>query len=242
MQGNSSVIATIAVGVILICAVAYGIYSSNSGLSALSEQNTSLKGQVAGLSQQVVAVNEQESAMSSQNSNLGNQVAGLNQQVSTLNQQVSILQQKTVQVVTVSNTIVYVQTTSVYVTTTVTSVTAVPTSSLVIIADTYSNATKTFTFQVQNTQNYTVYAQISASLQGQTNWGCGGQAGSYISQVYTFAPNSNTTTKMDLTLGQYAGFCGTNPVTSASVTFVVPQSTAASPTYTFNIVPNYNHP
>jgi hypothetical protein len=53
MQGTSSVVATIAVGIIIIGAVAYGIYSNNSGLSALSEQNTSLKGQMASLSQQV---------------------------------------------------------------------------------------------------------------------------------------------------------------------------------------------
>ncbi|MGD0318956.1 MAG: hypothetical protein ABSB56_04610 [Nitrososphaerales archaeon] len=259
MQGTSSVIATIAVGIIIVGAVAYGVYSTNSGLSALSEQNTSLKGQITSLNQQISSVNQQISnvnqqlsalsTLSEQNSNLVSQVSGLsqqldglNQQLTTLEQQVSTLEQRTLTVVTVSNTVVYVQTTSVTSTSTVTSISAVPQSTLVIIADTYNSTNYTFTFQVQNSQDYTVYAQLGASLWGHQPFGCNSQAGSYISQVYTFAPNSITITKMDLTLGQWAEFCGQNPISSAQVTFTIPQSTAVSPTYTFNIVPNYNHP
>lgn len=58
MQGISSVVSSIVVGVIVIGAVAYGIYTTNSGLSVLSEQNTSLKGQVASLSQQVAVLQQ----------------------------------------------------------------------------------------------------------------------------------------------------------------------------------------
>ncbi|MGD0396508.1 MAG: hypothetical protein ABSB26_06320 [Nitrososphaerales archaeon] len=259
MQGNYSIIATIAVGAIIIGAVAYGIYSTNSCFSAQSEQNTSLKGQIAGINlqissvnQQIVSIEQQMSALSTlseQNSNLESQVSGLsqqlvglNQQLTTLEQQVSVLEQRTLTVVTVSNTVIYIQTTSVTSTSTVTSISIVPQSTLVIIADTFNSTAETFTFQVQNSQSYTVYAQLSASLWGYQSFGCFGQAGSYVSQVYTFAPNSVTTTKMDLTLGQWAGFCGQNPISSADVTFIIPQSTAVSPTYTFNIVPNYNHP
>lgn len=251
MQGNSSVIATIVIGVIIVGAVAYGIYSTNSGLSSLSQQNTSLKGQIAGLGQQISTINEQESALSSQNSNLVDQVSeldqqnvGLNQQLSSLSQQVSVLEQRTLSVVTMTNTFVSVQTTSVTTTMTVTSISAVPQSTLVIIGDAYNSTTYTFTFQVQNTQDYTVYAQVSGKIWGQATSGCMGvgQAGLYISQIYTFTPSSTTVVKMDLTLSQWTGYCGTNPITTAYVTLILPDTTAVSPTYTFNIVPNYNHP
>lgn len=250
--------------IIVVAVVSYGYVRTSSSLSALSQQNTSLSQQVIGLNQQlsnlyqqnanlnqqVSAVSQQESALASQNSNLGIQVAGLNQQlsglnqqVSNLNQQVSTLEQQTMTVVTETNTIVSVQTTKVSITSTVTSISAVPQSALVVIGDSYDTTNHIFSFQVQNTQNYTIYAQLSASL-----WGggggifCNGQAGSFISQVYTFTPKSITTTTLDLTLGQWAGYCGGNPVSSTNVNYVIPQSTAVSPTYTFNIVPNYNHP
>jgi hypothetical protein len=106
MQGNSSVIATIVVGIVIILAVAVAFHDTNSSLSSLSSQNAGLKGQVTSLNQQVSSVN---------------------QQVSNLNQQISILQQKTVQVVTVSNTVVMVETTiSVTTTTSVSTSTVYP--------------------------------------------------------------------------------------------------------------------
>jgi hypothetical protein len=127
-------------------------------------------------------------------------------------------------------------------TTTQTSISSVPQASLIVTSDSYTNATKTFTFQVQNTQNYTVYAQLSASLWGQTSYECNGQAGTFISQVYTFKPDSNTTTQLNLTLGSYVGYCGGEPLSSIQMNFVIPQSTAVSPTYTFIVVPNYDYP
>jgi len=135
MQGSSSVIATIVVGVIIIGAVAYGVYSTNSGLSALSEQNTSLKEQVVGLGQQVSTVNAQVSALSSQNSNL--------------NQQISVLEQRTMTVVTVSNTVVMVETT-----TSVTTVTSISTSTVYPVPN---NVTILFT-QVVGTFSYSIIA------------------------------------------------------------------------------------
>ena len=254
MQGNSSVIATVVVGLVIVGAVAYGIYSTNSGLSALSEQNTSLKGQIASLNQQVSSVNQQvstinehESSLSEQNSNLASQIAGLNQQnvglnqqLSNLQQQVSTLEQRTLTVVTVSNTVVYVQTTSVTTTATVTSISAVPQSTLLIIGDTYDNTSQTFQFTVQNTQNFTVYAQLSATLWG-TSCMYYNQQGSYLSQVYTFKPLSNTVTTLDLNLGSYQsnGLCGHTAIVYFTMSYVAAASTQVSQTYTFNVVPPY---
>lgn len=225
MRENSSVIATIVLGAVIIGAVAYGIYSTNSGLSALSEQNASLKGQIVGLGYQVSAVSGQESSLS--------------QQLSSLRQQVSTLEQRTLTVVTVSNTVVYVQTTSVTTTATVTSISAVPQSTLVIVGDTYDNASKTFQFTVQNTQTFTVYAQLSATLSGTSCTYINNQ-GSYLSQVYTFEPLSNTVTSLDLNLGSYqSNWCGHTPIVFLTMSYVAPTSTSVSQTYTFNIVPPY---
>jgi len=117
----------------------------------------------------------------------------------------------------------------------------VPLSTLVVIGDTYNSANNTFTLSVRNTQNITVYAQISALLYGTTSAeNCNGVAGSYISQMYTFLPMSVTVTKLVLSSGLYNG-CANNPVTSLDMYYMAAQSTAVSQTYMFNIVPEYNH-
>jgi archaellum component FlaC len=248
-----SVIATVIVGLLVIGSVYYFVSQSSaqesSQISALSQQNANLNGQVANLGQQLGNSNNQQIAsLNQQITNLDGQIGSLNQQVgagnqriSSLQQQVSTLEQNTATVITVSNTVETVVTTTSVTTTTVTSVTQVPQSTLVVVQDSYSNTTKTFTFQVQNTQSYTVYAQLSASLWGQSSFGCNGQIGTFISQVYAFNPGTVTSTTLDLHLGQYVGFCGGNPVTSLQMNFVIPQSTAVSPTYSFNIVPGYSH-
>lgn len=116
----------------------------------------------------------------------------------------------------------------------------VPLSTLVVIGDSYGNATGTFTLNVQNTLNITVYAQISAVLYGTTSLeNCNSVAGSYISQVYTFLPRSVTVTQLSLASGLYDG-CAGNPITSLDMYYLVAQSTAVSLTYMFNIVPGYN--
>ena len=248
----SSVIASIIVGALIVAAVGATYYLTSSQVSSLSAQNTNLEGQVgslgdqlSGLNQQVASQNQQMSSQNQQLGSLNQQVSNLNQQLSDANDQISGLSQQistqTVTVVTETDSVNNIVTTTYVTTTTLTSITEVPMSTLVVLSDTYNNATKTFTFQVQNTENYTVHAQLSASLWGQTSFGCNGQIGSYISQVYTFGPNSETTTVLNLTLGQYVGFCGANPTTSLQMTYVIPQSTSVSPTYSFNIVPGYDH-
>lgn len=229
-------IATLVVVLVILAAISsYAFYSDKNDLTALSQQNSAL-------SQQIAYQNQQVSNQNQQISNLNQQVANGNQQISSLSQQVSILEQRTLTVVTMTNTVIYVETTTSLITTTQTSISMVPQSTLVVISDSYVNATKTFTFQVQNTQSYTVYAQLTASLWGQTNLGCNGQVGTFVSQVYTFAPGAVTTTQLSLPLGSYSGFCGWQPLSSIQMNFVIPQSTPVSPTYTFIVVPNYTFP
>jgi hypothetical protein len=207
MQGNSSVIATIAVVFLVLLAFAsYSFYSTNSALSSVSSQNAGLKGQIG----------------------------SLDQQVSTLNQQVSILQQKTVQVVTVSNTIVTVETTTSVETSTVTSVSAVPEGTLVIEADSYNSSAKTFTFQVQDTQDYTVYAQLSAVVGIGTFGGCGTPNQEYfISPVYTFQPLQVTAVTFNTALIT-SPTCGSS-LNDGQITlsFMAGNNLVVSPSYTF---------
>lgn len=117
----------------------------------------------------------------------------------------------------------------------------VPLSTLVIVGNSYDNASNTFEFIVQNTQNFTVYAQLSATLWG-TNCIYYNSQGTYLSPVYTFKPLANTTTTLNLALGAYQSnqFCGHTPVVDLTMSYVVAPSTAVSQTYTFNVIPNYN--
>jgi len=221
----------------VLAVVGYGYITTSSNLSSVSSENVRLGNQIDGLNQQVSNGNEQ--------------IAGLGQQVSVLQQRtqtvltetntvVSIV--PTVSTVTTTQTSLVTTTTTSLVTRTVTSITAVPQSSLIVTANSYDNASHTFTFQVQNSENYTIYAQLSASLWGQSSFGCNGQAGTFVSQVYTFLPGAVVSTQLSLTLGSYSGFCGGNPLSSIQMNFIIPQSTPVSPTYTFIIVPNYTFP
>lgn len=229
--------ATVIVGIIIVAGlVGYTFYTNSSSLSSLSNQNVNLKQQLSGVSQQA-------STLGQQVSNLNQQESSLNQQISTLNQQVSILQQKTIQVVTIVDTVEIVETTTSTTTSTVTSVSAVPQSTLVIVGNTYDNASQTFQFTVQNTQNFTVYAQLSATFWG-TSCSFYNSQGSYLSQVYTFKPLSKTVTTLNLNLGAYQSnqFCGHTPVVDLTMSYIAATSTSVSQTYTFNVIPYYTWP
>jgi hypothetical protein len=120
----------------------------------------------------------------------------------------------------------------------------VPLTTLVVLSDAYDNVTDTFSFNVQNTQGYVVYAQLSAAMFGQPAFGCSNQAGVYVSGIYVFNPNSVTVTQLNLALGAYTPVnnpCSVNPVTSITMSFVIPQSTAVGSTYTFTVAPAYTH-
>jgi len=116
----------------------------------------------------------------------------------------------------------------------------VPLSTLVIVGDTYDNASRTFQFTVQNTQTFTVYAQLSATFWG-TSCSFYNSQGSYLSQVYTFKPVSNTVTTLNLNLGAYQSnqFCGHTPVVYLTMSYIAAASTSVSQTYTFNVIPYY---
>jgi hypothetical protein len=117
----------------------------------------------------------------------------------------------------------------------------VPLTTLVIINDTYDNTTHTFTFVVQNTQNYPVSAQLSATLEDYCNNGFWWY---YISQIYTFSPHGNLSIPMNLALSyQYPNHVPTcNAIYEALVVFVIPTSTAVSSSYQFQVTPTYDHP
>jgi ABC-type arginine/histidine transport system permease subunit len=116
----------------------------------------------------------------------------------------------------------------------------VPLSTLVIVGDTYDNASQTFQFTVQNTENVTVYAQLSATLWG-TSCEFDNRQGSYLLQVYTFSPLSHTITTLNLNLGAYQSnqFCGHTPAVDLTMSYVAATSTSVSQAYAFNVIPYY---
>ena len=136
---------------------------------------------------------------------------------------------------TVQNTIeteVMVTSTTTF---TVTSVTEVPTSTLIIVNDTYNPASLTFHFMVQNTQNFTVYAQISAQ-EGLSYCGAGGNyLAFFLSPVYSLASRSITTVPFNTTLvTPYSPTsCGSVAIGQFSVNFVAGNNMIVSPTYYF---------
>jgi prefoldin subunit 5 len=119
----------------------------------------------------------------------------------------------------------------------------VPLSTLVIVGDTYNNASHTFQFTVHNTQSFIVYAQMSATLWG-TSCQFYNSQGSYVSQVYTFNPLSDTVTTLNLTLGAYQNnqFCGHTQVVDLTMSYIAAASTSVSQTYIFNVIPYYTWP
>jgi hypothetical protein len=217
-QSNVRVIASVIVTTIIVVGfVGYGYYATSSSLASISRQNTSLSQQLSGVNAQA--------------SNLNQQVSNINQEISNLNQQVSALEQKTLMEVTMTDTVVTVETTTSLVTTTQTSISAVPQSALIIVADSYDNNTYTFTFQVENTQNYTIFAQINSQLSGDCGCGISGM-GFFISQVYQLNPNSMTPVNYNLTLTSLNGNLNQSP-SLITVDMLTGSGVVVSPTYTF---------
>jgi len=117
----------------------------------------------------------------------------------------------------------------------------VPLSSLVVVGNTYNATSDTFTFNVRNNLNVTVYAQLESEIFGTGGEDCSSEAGSFISQVYYFPAGAVTATKLSLPAGVYGG-CAANPITSVSVQYWASQQVRVSPQYTFQVFPVYNHP
>ena len=115
----------------------------------------------------------------------------------------------------------------------------VPLSTLVVTGSSHNNVTAVYTFQVQNTQTFTVYAQLGVSFYGPTCEFYAGE-GSYTSQVYSFDPGSTTTVTLNLKDMAFSPseFCGKEPIAYFSMSFAA-SSTTVSPSYQFDVLPNH---
>jgi len=255
-QSILPVLTTVIVGVILVAAlVGYSVFTMSSNLSSLSSQNSGLNQQLSSvnlrdsnLEQQVSSQNQQASVQNQQLTTQEEQVSSLEQQLSTvdqqissvgqqasgLSQQVSTVEQNTMQVVTVSNTIMMVTATTSTVSVTVTSITAVPQGTLVMVTSSYDSANSTFTFKIQDTQNYTVHAQLSATV-GVGHCGANGNFQAYyLSPIYTFLPLQTTTVNFPTALISSNTTCGSSlNVGQIILDFVTGNNTVVSPQYTF---------
>jgi hypothetical protein len=143
----------------------------------------------------------------------------------------------TTQYSTVSSTVTSVSTVT-------SSITQVPDTALVITNESYSNATKTMSMTVENTENYTLYAQFSATMNGDPCCDYSNPAGTYHSSVFQFNPLSTTDVLYNITDADYSGDCITYVTNTQLFLFVqgVSTYTQVSGTYTFEISPSFLNP
>jgi hypothetical protein len=183
------------------------------------------------LAQQKSAYDTQISALQGQISTIQTQVASAEQQESADSSAISSLQSSVTSILTQLPTI-----------------SRVPQATLVITNDVYNSGNTTFTFTVKNTQNYTVYAQLSATVEGDTGSCPSFDVYIYASQIYNFTPRETISVPLNLALSSQSVAAGSysNPacssVNEAIVQFILPPSTAVSSTYDFTVSPNYSHP
>ena len=124
------------------------------------------------------------------------------------------------------------------------SVTQVPDSALVITNESYSNSTNTVSLSVQSTEDYTIYAQFSATMYGNPCCGFGDTAGSYTSSVLQFSPLTTTDVSFNIVLANYYGDC-ISYVSSTQLYFGVTNGSnvlQVSGEYTFQISPAFPNP
>jgi hypothetical protein len=183
------------------------------------------------LAQQKSAYDTQISALQAQISIIQAQLASAEQQESADSSAISSLQSSVTSIQTQLPTI-----------------SQVPQATLVITNDVYNSENATFTLTVKNTQNYTVYAQLSATVEDDSTTCPNFDVYIYTSQIYNFTPRETISVPLNLTLSSESVAAGSysNPacssVNEAIVKFILPQSTAISSTYDFTISPNYSHP
>lgn len=114
----------------------------------------------------------------------------------------------------------------------------IPQSTLIIVENSYNNVTNTFTFVVQNTQDTLVYAQLFGQMYTRS-CSTNGLAGTYYSEIITFLPGVNTTLFLNLHHVSY-GICGNRYVNHITTNFFAAPNIVVSPTYTFNVVPEWD--
>jgi len=243
--------------VIAIIALGGNFFVLATENSQISQNNSALSTQIAGLEKSLNSLQTAADTLQSQLSQSQQAQSAQSQQVSILKENLTNVQSELTDVASelssnsssgaAFQSYVYAQLAKI--STSLQSLTdrldalapQVPLSTLVITGDNFSKTTDTFTFSVENTLDVTVYAQIDALLYGTTTReNCDFVAGTYISQMYTFQPDTATVTTLALASGLYNG-CAGNPVSSLSLYYMVPPSTAVSLTYQFNVVPGYNY-
>ena len=186
-----------------------------------------------------------QTALAQQKSAYDTQISALQGQISTIQTQLASAEQ---QESADSNAISSLQSSVTSIQTQLPTISRVPQATLVITNDVYNSGNTTFTFTVKNTQNYTVYAQLSATVEGDTGSCPSFDVYIYASQIYNFTPRETISVPLNLALSSQSVAAGSysNPacssVNEAIVQFILPQSTAISSTYDFTVSPNYNHP
>ena len=254
---RATVVLSLAIVLVLVFS-AYSYYDQNTGLSAQSSQISTLQGEVASLQGQVTSLSSQASSLQSQLSQAQQSQESTSAQVTTLQGSLQTVQSQlttingelSAQGSTLSNqgsTLLTIEQQLTSVNATLQTLSSklnslfpqVPMSTLVVTGSSYTNSSATYTFQVENTQTFSVFAQLSVSFYGNACSFYAGE-GSYLSQVTTFGPRSNTTFNLDFNSVTFysSSFCGKEPIAYFSMDFVA-SSTQVSPSYTFYVVPGY---
>ena len=258
-RGISGTTVVLSVAIVLVLAFStYSYYDQSTKLSeqaiqisalqgevnSLQSQDTSLSNQASSLQSQLTQAQQSQSTTSAQVATLQGSLQTVQSQLSTINGELSS-QDSTISNQSSSLLTIEQQLTSVNATLQSLSIKLsslfpqVPMSTLVVTGSAYSNSSGVYTFEVENTQTFAVFAQLSVSFYGNACSFYAGE-GNYLSQVTTFGPRSNTTFNLDLNSVTFysSSFCGKEPIAYFSMDFQA-SSSQVSPSYTFYVVPGY---
>jgi len=247
----------LAIAIVLVGGIAsYTYYDQYTRLDAQSDQISSLQNQVNSLQAGASTLQSQLAQLQQSESSSGSQITSLQGTVQTLQGTVQTLQNQltTVQVelqsqVNLNNANYQTLTQQIQnISSTLRGLAAklgtlfpqVPQSALTITGSNYDNTSAVYTFMVHNTQNYTIYAQLSASFYGPAcNFYAG--EGSYMSQVLAFGPGANLTVPIEFKGVAFtpSSFCGKEPISYFSLDFVA-SATVLSQSYSFQVNPPYS--
>ena len=220
-----------------LAAQANQVSALQSEVGSLQIQATSLGNQAASLQNQLTQAQQSQASTGALVTSLQGSLQAVQSQLATINGELS---SQGANLLTVEQQLKSVNATVQSLSTKLSSLfPQVPMSTLVVTGSSYSNASATYSFQVENTQTFTVFAQLSVSFYGNACSFYAGE-GSYLSQVTTFGPRSNTTFNLDFKSVTFypSSFCGKEPIAYFSMDFVA-SSNQVSPGYTFYVVPGY---
>jgi cell division protein FtsB len=244
----------VALVVVVLALGSLEYYTYETMNSQLSDTKTDLNAQIAGLQSTITSLRNTVTSLNKTLTSLQGTVAqnqqtenALDQQITTLRIDLQNLQNSVSSLSLWVNSTVITQLQSV--TQSINAIQTrlsvlfpeVPNTTLIITNGVYNSGNATFIFTVRNTQNYTVYAQLSVTLEDPCNNGFWWY---YTSQIFTFTPLGTLSVPLNLVLSipspNYSPSC--TSINEAVVLFIIPQSTAISSTYDFTISPPYNHP